>query len=622
MSDEHDDKNKQNSQSEDIGQEPIDTDIKQYEEFFSSQPLSPGNVINLHGDDDDNLLSQFSDDAEEFGEIDESLFDDDAESFVSATPLPNEVIVDNDIQSQDDVLDQSSSDVEAVSAPVTNLDDESESATDDELHDYSTYIDEPVDTDKVEVAMDTQKQVDTSDDGTFEESIQNDLDDDDMDSIHNGFTEDEEEDFGENEPNDTEGEDEEEGEHEDEELFSEESIDDDFAAKKKKILIFTAAGVVALIGIFVVIWNVVMAPAMPAEVRRVSAQNQQQPDEQSTSSVQVSSNVEAEPPLNTVTDISTNQSNTTTELTPTPPSASTVAAAQPTIKLKEPTVATTKEQLNTPSFMAPDQKEAAALAAKASSTYGNNSPISYEAFNDLQRQTAEMQSKLASLSSTISGQEDSISTLRNNNNQAFSRLMSQLSTIQESVAAMSLKMEEKSRTPESLTQGRIRLGQFNVINVDTSGVATAHSPSGRRISLTEGEVVLVGPEKFRVERIFPDQDVVHIGKRWFIDIRREDIGAEERSLRRESRENNIELPSNDFVAVTDGPGQLSYSSAYEIRANVGNRVLLHNCATKNENIYEISDQIPGHGRIRSIRAQEVVTDRSVFQYDTCLSSGG
>ena len=199
----------------------------------------------------------------------------------------------------------------------------------------------------------------------------------------------------------------------------------------------------------------------------------------------------------------------------------------------------------------------------------------------------------------------------------------QLNQLQASINKVNQRLDKEAITSKTdLTSGRIRLGQFNVIGTDNSGVATAHAPNGNRISLREGESVYIGPERLMVKRVFPEQDVVHIGDKWFIDIRRENIGPEERTLRRELSAVAIEPKDDRFVSVGDGPGQLHYSDDYEILANIDHKVVLLNCKNHEQRIYKLSDVIPNHGRIRSIRGQEVVTDRSVFTYDACVTSGG
>lgn len=277
---------------------------------------------------------------------------------------------------------------------------------------------------------------------------------------------------------------------------------------------------------------------------------------------------------------------------------------------------------NIPSAMVPTSNDARSLASTLENQQSSKSPISAKEFAELQSKTRGIEDRLRELNNTSKLNANAIEKAEENTSRAFESLMARLTVLQQSVAELNNKIEKNSQTSSDFSQGRLRLGQFNVLNVNRDGTAVAHAPSGNRITLKAGETVGIGPERLTVNKVIPEHDLVLIGDKWFIDIKRDPIGPEERALRRELQTAQIEQRDSNFVSVGTDAGKLSYSEAYEVRAVVQNKAMLHNCATKYEQVYTISDAIPGHGVIRSIRANEVVTDVSVFKFDACFSTGG
>lgn len=393
-----------------------------------------------------------------------------------------------------------------------------------------------------------------------------------------------------------------------------------FQKKKKKILLAAAAIAVLVIG-GMAATLVLTQPTPPPPVAKVKPKPKPAPEPVQTTTADESLSTISQPALSVTPPGGSGE-----------PSLSTAQSAQsaPTSKPDatppvQPKIANDtgapEVQVSVPSYMAPSSQAAANLQKRTSDSYSSDSPISFEEFVEVQEKTSSLANQLRELSGAVDGYRDDITTMRDNNNAAFKSLMAQMTELKSTIGALAAQINSTEQMERSLTDGRIRLGQFNVLDINSSGIATAHSPSGKRITLRRGEAVHIGPERLTVTGVYPNHDVVHLGERWFIDIRREEIGPEERTLRRELQAAKVAPVDDTFVSAGDGPGQLTISSSYEIRANVGNKVLLHNCNSRDERIFQIADEIPGHGRIRSIRAQEVVTDRSVFRYDACVTGG-
>tara|TARA_Y100001972_G_C7666929_1_gene337501 strand:+ start:2699 stop:4363 length:1665 start_codon:yes stop_codon:yes gene_type:complete len=294
----------------------------------------------------------------------------------------------------------------------------------------------------------------------------------------------------------------------------------------------------------------------------------------------------------------------------------------PVLQNAIPEPASNAAKFGVPPEMVPDSVVSKKIIEDASTNWDGNTPISLPEFESIRKKTLALEDRLSKLSNENTTLGRSVSRLERSTNDSFESLMRQLALIQDSMAKLEDKFEKSTATVDDVIGNRIRLGQFNVININNKGIVTAHAPNGKRISLRQGEMIYIGNERLTVSQVLAAYDVVLIGDKWFIDIRREPIGSEERLLRKEIASTQIEPKSQVFTSVGDGPSQLSYSNSYEIRANVGNKVLLFNCSNQSEKIFTISETIPGHGAIRSIRANEVVTDKYVVTYDACVSTGG
>lgn len=397
-------------------------------------------------------------------------------------------------------------------------------------------------------------------------------------------------------------------------VFSDEESQSESSNKNKYVLYGLITGFLSFIGILIFIAYSLMSPSVPDAVRSMP-----KPIAKNVISIPKELPSKMEPKSAAVV-INESSKPTATRETPKLDSQTVQALPEPSGVTK--TVVDVETPAHIPSGMVPKSSEAKSLANALESNQSSKSPISFKEFSDLQEKTKSLEAKLRELSNTTQQNTESVVRNERNTTKAFESMMSRLATLQQSLASLSESLESKTLSAADLTQGRIRLGQFNVLNVNRDGSAVAHAPSGNRISLKQGEVISIGPERMTVTKIYPEQDIVHIGQNWYIDIRREPIGPEERALRRELQTAQIEQRDSDFVSVSAEAGKLSYSEAYEVRAVVQNKVMLHNCATRHEQIYTISDAIPGHGVIRSIRANEVVTDMSVFKFDACYSTGG
>lgn len=300
-----------------------------------------------------------------------------------------------------------------------------------------------------------------------------------------------------------------------------------------------------------------------------------------------------------------------------------VAEASPPIQIDTvPAEEPSASKFGVPPEMVPDAVTSKNIINDAKNNWDSNTPITLAQYEAVKQKTIELEERLASIMQDNTDLTGTVSRLERSTNESFESLMRQLSLIQSSMLKLEDKIQDSTATVDDVIGNRIRLGQFNVININNKGIVTAHAPNGKRISLRQGETIYIGNERLSVTQIFAAYDVVLIGDKWFIDIRREPIGSEERLLRKEIASTKIEPKTDVFTSVGDGPSQLSYSNSYEIRANVGNKVLLFNCSNQSEKIYTISESIPGHGAIRSIRANEVVTDKYVVTYDACVSTGG
>lgn len=308
-----------------------------------------------------------------------------------------------------------------------------------------------------------------------------------------------------------------------------------------------------------------------------------------------------------------------------------VQASEPAVKEPEqlpdsqislPESASNAAKFGVPPEMVPDAEISKKIIEDAATKWDDNTPISLAEFESIRKKTLALEDRLSTIANDNTNLGRSVSRLERSTNDSFESLMRQLALIQDSMAKLEDKFQQSTATVDDVIGNRIRLGQFNVININNKGIVTAHAPNGKRISLRQGEMIYIGNERLTVSQVLAAYDVVLIGDKWFIDIRREPIGSEERLLRKEIASTQIEPKSQVFTSVGDGPSQLSYSNSYEIRANVGNKVLLFNCSNQSEKIYTISETIPGHGAIRSIRANEVVTDKYVVTYDACVSTGG
>ena len=138
-----------------------------------------------------------------------------------------------------------------------------------------------------------------------------------------------------------------------------------------------------------------------------------------------------------------------------------------------------------------------------------------------------------------------------------------------------------------------------------------------------------------VERVYPDLLLATIGKRWFIDVLRTESSREEMAMRRaaqstpqiaikaknqspEPDEAGTSKKDAQYKSAGSGDKWLTMAQQYELGAVVGDKAIIRNCTTQNESVYRLGDEVPGgHGRIRKITPQEVITDKSAFLFDVC-----
>lgn len=248
------------------------------------------------------------------------------------------------------------------------------------------------------------------------------------------------------------------------------------------------------------------------------------------------------------------------------------------------------------------------------------SPLLESQYNALSEELSAVVDELNSLKQSSRSTDAAVTkleTLNRTTQRNFDSLFRQLESLQQSIGSLAATQQTASESKESITRDRIRLGNFNIIKIDEARTVHAHSPANKRITLVEGEQVKIGPDAFAVRRVIKDQNLALIGDRWYIDVHRAKMGAEERALRREPQPAPLADTNQNLIQTATDNGRLSLSTVYEVRAITDKIAYLRHCDSKSEQIYRIGQELSGHGRIRAIHADEVISDRSVFRFNSC-----